>query len=112
VNVGHSPLLQQAAAAAPAGAAPAAAAGPQQAELLDARRKFSSTLESNVLDYLHYGPAQLEDCVTTMHTIFNNIVLHPDEPKYRKVRHQDESVYRIVSGGRPSHAWVVRTASQ
>jgi hypothetical protein len=88
VNVGHSPLLQQAAAtpAAAAAAAAAAPAGPQQAELLNARRKFSSTLESDVLDYLHYGPAQLEDCVMTMHTIFNNIVLHPDEPKYRKVR--------------------------
>jgi hypothetical protein len=86
VNVGHSPLLQQAAATTPAAAASDAAAGPRHAELMNARRKFSSTLESDVLDYLHYGPAQLEDCVTTMHTIFNNIVLHPDEPKYRKVR--------------------------
>jgi hypothetical protein len=54
-------------------------------ELLDARRKFSSNLESNVLDYLHYGPQALEDCVKTMLTLFSNILEHPDDPKYRKV---------------------------
>jgi hypothetical protein len=110
VNVGHSPLLQQAAATPAAAAAPA---GPQQAELLNARRKFSSTLESDVLDYLHYGPAQLEDCVTTMHTIFNNIVLHPDEPKYRKVRNGGyKHTHSIVSSREALNGWVVRTASQ
>lgn len=55
-------------------------------ELLDARRKFSSSLESNVLDYLHYSPLALEDCVKTMHTLFSNIIDHPDDQKYRRVR--------------------------
>eukprot|EP00882_Tetradesmus_deserticola_P001525 GHRQ01001647.1.p1 GENE.GHRQ01001647.1~~GHRQ01001647.1.p1 ORF type:complete len:210 (+),score=80.39 GHRQ01001647.1:172-801(+) len=95
VNVGHSPLLQQ----APATPAAAADAGqsPRQAELSNARRKFSSTLESDVLDYLHYGPAQLEDCVTTMHTIFNNIVTHPDEPKYRKIKAANKAYLKHVA---------------
>lgn len=103
MNVGHSPLLQQAAAAtagaaaAPAGAAASAAQGARHAELLNARRKFSSTLESDVLDYLHYGPSQLEDCMTTMHTIFNNIVLHPDEPKYRKIKAANKAFLRHIA---------------
>jgi hypothetical protein len=96
VNVGHSPLLQQAAAAAPQAAA-APVASPRQAELLNARRKFSSTLESDVLDYLHYGPSQLEDCVTTMHTIFNNIVMHPEDLKYRKVGRRNSQIIQLLT---------------
>jgi hypothetical protein len=91
MNVAHSQLLQ-AAAAAPAaegGAHATASAHVQHSparerELLEARRKFSSSLESRVLDYLHYSPQALEDCVRTLHTLFANIVEHPDEPKYRK----------------------------
>lgn len=49
------------------------------------RRQFSSKLEGSVLDYLHYSPQALEDCVKTMHTLFSNILEHPDDPKYRKV---------------------------
>jgi hypothetical protein len=80
MNVSHSPLVQES----------ARVIIPQQdhaveRELLDARRKFSSNLESNVLDYLHYGPQALEDCVKTMLTLFSNILEHPDDPKYRKV---------------------------
>jgi hypothetical protein len=80
MNVAHSPLLQTPTVVA--------AGQPDHAlerELLDARRKFSSSLESNVLDYLHYGPQALEDCVKTMHTLCNNILEHPEDPKYRKV---------------------------
>lgn len=81
MNVSHSPLVQ----------APAVTVVSKQPdhlierELLDARRKFSSSLESNVLDYLHYSPQALEDCVKTMHTLFSNIMEHPDDPKYRRV---------------------------
>lgn len=52
----------------------------------DARRKFASSLEANVLDYLHYHALQLEECVRTLHTLFSNVVQHPDEHKYRRVR--------------------------
>lgn len=90
MNVSHSPLVQQQQSTAhpDANTAPTAAQldAAKQRELLDARRKFSSSLESNVLDYLHYGPQALEDCVKTMHTLFSNILEHPDDPKYRKVR--------------------------
>lgn len=79
VNVGHSQLLQ----------GPTSPEAPlyvdKQKYLLDARRKFSSCLESDVLDYLHYHPSQLEDCVTTLHKLFSNIVEHPEDPKYRRV---------------------------
>jgi hypothetical protein len=81
MNVSHSPLVQ----------APAVSVVLKQPdhlierELLDARRKFSSSLESNVLDYLHYSPQALEDCVRTMHTLFSNIMEHPDDPKFRRV---------------------------
>lgn len=83
-NVSHSPLVQQS-AAAPHPSAAAADHAALERELLDARRKFSSSLESNVLDYLHYSPQALEDCVRTMHTLCSNILEHPDDPKYRKV---------------------------
>lgn len=83
-NVSHSPLVQQS-AAVPHPSAAAADHAALERELLDARRKFSSSLESNVLDYLHYSPQALEDCVKTMHTLCSNILEHPDDPKYRKV---------------------------
>lgn len=83
MNVSHSPLVQSS-AARPA-VQPTRDAAVER-ELLDARRKFSSSLESNVLDYLHYSPLALEDCVKTMHTLFSNIIDHPDDQKYRRVR--------------------------
>lgn len=79
VNVGHSQLLQS----------PTSPQGTphldKQQDLLDARRKFNSCLESDVLDYLHYHPSQLEDCVTTLHKLFTNILEHPEDDKYRRV---------------------------
>jgi hypothetical protein len=83
-NLSHSPLVQQSAAPQHPSAAAADHAALER-ELLDARRKFSSSLESNVLDYLHYSPQALEDCVKTMHTLNSNILEHPEDPKYRKV---------------------------
>ncbi len=77
VNIGHSPLLQS--------VTPAILDPARQSELLQARRKFSSSLESDVLDYLHYGPQQLEECVKHLHTMFSNIANNPNEPKYRRV---------------------------
>jgi flavin-dependent dehydrogenase len=90
-NLAHSSALLAATAAASAGAAAAPAqqqpsAAVVQRELLDARRKFSSSLESNVLDFLHYSPLALEECVRTLHTLFDNVLQHPEEPKYRRVR--------------------------
>lgn len=84
VNVSHSPLLQPQQQQQTV-TSPRQEGGGKQKELLEARRKFSSSLESDVLDYLHYHPAQLEDCVKTLHTIFNNIVTYPDDAKYRRV---------------------------
>lgn len=79
VNVGHSQLLQS----------PTSAEGvvhtTKEKSLLEARRKFNSCLESDVLDYLHYHPSQLEDCVTTLHRLFSNIIEHPEDQKYRRV---------------------------
>lgn len=52
----------------------------------EARRKFSSALETNVLDYLHYGPAVLETCVATLEKIFGNALDNPEDDKYGKVK--------------------------
>lgn len=79
VNVGHSQLLQDTTVSSNVEHAQ------QHKVFLNARRKFNSCLESDVLDYLHYHPSQLEDCVKTLHTLFNNIVEHPEDPKYRRV---------------------------
>lgn len=82
MNVSHvSPLVNQPTSIA---AQPDHSAAVER-ELLDSRRKFSAKLEGSVLDYLHYSPAALEDCVKTMHTLCNNILEHPEDPKYRKV---------------------------
>ncbi|KAF8061945.1 hypothetical protein HT031_004205 [Scenedesmus sp. PABB004] len=92
VNVGHSQLLDaplQREALAPGGEA---------ASLLEARRKFSSALESSVLDYLHFGPQQLEDCVRTLHTLFDNIVQHPGDAKFRRIKASNKAYLRHVVG--------------
>ncbi|KAI8475708.1 MAG: hypothetical protein J3K34DRAFT_28503 [Monoraphidium minutum] len=52
----------------------------------EARRKFSSALESNVLDYLHYAPAVLEACVATIEKIFGNALDNPDDEKFRRIK--------------------------
>ena len=87
VNVGHSQLLQS----------PTSVQGvahtEKQKDLLEARRKFNSCLESDVLDYLHYHPSQLVDCVTTLHRLFSNIVEHPDDQKYRRVSRATTSAF-------------------
>jgi hypothetical protein len=97
MNVAHSPLVQATTAVS--------ASQPDYAlerELLDARRKFSSSLESSVLDYLHYGPQALEDCVKTMHTLCSNILEHPEDPKYRKVgQHRRLTLQETQQGSCP-----------
>lgn len=87
VNVGHSQLLHS-------------PTSPQEKQhvvkhqdVLDVRRKFNSSLESDVLDYLHYHPSQLEDCVTTLHRLFSNIVEHPDDSKFRRVSNSSPLVF-------------------
>lgn len=83
----RSPLVQQTKAnmsAAPAGAGDDGAHADPEVRL--ARRRFSSALESNVLDYLHNAPAALEACVSTLERMFANVLDHPDDEKYRRVR--------------------------
>eukprot|EP00775_Hariotina_reticulata_P005438 gene5438-5671_t len=63
----------------------------RQTKITEQKRKFSSCLESSVLDYLHYHPSQLEDCVKTLHTLFSNVVLYAEDPKYRKVVDMEKS---------------------
>ena len=77
VNLAHSPLLAALAHSTPA-------AVPTR-ERDAARRRFSSVLEGSVLDSLHFAPSQLEACVALLHTLFANVVEHPEEAKYRRV---------------------------
>jgi hypothetical protein len=70
--------------AAPAGAGDDGTHADPEVRL--ARRRFSSALESNVLDYLHNAPAALEACVSTLERMFANVLDHPDDEKYRRVR--------------------------
>lgn len=54
--------------------------------ILDARKKFSATLDDEVLDYKHNHPGAVENCVTTLLKIFNNVITSPTEQKYRQVK--------------------------
>eukprot|EP00879_Flechtneria_rotunda_P004262 GHRR01004511.1.p1 GENE.GHRR01004511.1~~GHRR01004511.1.p1 ORF type:complete len:215 (+),score=64.33 GHRR01004511.1:164-808(+) len=92
VNVGYSPLLQHSADVTANHAHYA-----REKDLIDARRKFSSTLEGNVLDYLHYYPQQLEDCIKTLYILFSNIVQHPDDPKYKRIKAANKAYLRNVA---------------
>ncbi len=54
--------------------------------VLDGRKKVLLMLEEEVLDYKHNGAPVVEDAVSTLATYFGNILEHPAEDKYRRVR--------------------------
>ncbi|GBF97399.1 hypothetical protein Rsub_09564 [Raphidocelis subcapitata] len=65
----------------------------------DARRKFSSALESNVLDYLHYAPAVLEQCVSTLHKVFSNVLENgAEDDKFKKVKIASKTYQAHIAG--------------
>ena len=58
-----------------------------KAHELDAQRlKASRLIHSQLLDYKHNSPSSLKKCVGLLMKLCGNIVEHPLEEKFRKVR--------------------------
>ncbi len=58
-------------------------------EVLLRRERESSIvklLHSNMMDFRVHSAAKLEMCVSKLTQMFDNILTHPDDNKYRKVR--------------------------
>lgn len=54
--------------------------------VLEARKKFASALDDEVLDYRHNHPVHVENCVNTLIKIFDNVVQSHDQEKFRQVK--------------------------
>jgi len=52
----------------------------------EARKKFVSVMEEKLLDYKHNHPQNIENCTTTLIKIFSNILDHPEDAKFRKIK--------------------------
>ena len=107
-----------AAASAAAAAAAHAAAGGTHADpaVREARRRFSSKLETDVLDFLHYAPAALEACVATLEKIFANVLDNEADEKFRRVKVASKTYQDHVAGVKRAEelmlaaGWLPRTA--
>eukprot|EP00798_Chlamydomonas_sp_ICE-L_P015750 gene15750-21873_t len=68
--------------------------------VLEARKKFSLVMEDELLDYKHNNPVLIEGCASTLIKIFTNILEHPDEEKYHKVKAVSNTFKNNVAGVR------------
>ena len=54
--------------------------------LKDRKDKIVKILHSQMMDFKVYSPLKLENCVNKLIQYFHNILQHPDDQRYRKVR--------------------------
>ncbi|GAX85007.1 hypothetical protein CEUSTIGMA_g12428.t1 [Chlamydomonas eustigma] len=52
----------------------------------ETRKKFVAVMEEKLLDYKHNHAQNIENCATTLIKIFSNILDHPEDPKFRKMK--------------------------
>ncbi|KAF5832834.1 hypothetical protein DUNSADRAFT_11173 [Dunaliella salina] len=54
--------------------------------VLEAKKEFFKYMDDNLLDYKHNHPINVSNCVSTLLKIFNNVLEHPEDQKFRQVK--------------------------
>ncbi|KAK9829736.1 hypothetical protein WJX72_007573 [[Myrmecia] bisecta] len=55
-------------------------------QLREGLKKSSKLLFTDLMDFRHNGPERVEQCVATLLKMLSNVIEHPEEEKYRKIR--------------------------
>jgi hypothetical protein len=54
--------------------------------VLEGRKKFCSTVDQYLFDYKHNHPNTIVNCSTVLIKIFGNVVDHPEDDKFRRIK--------------------------
>lgn len=73
----------------------AGSANPQDVDA--GHRKVVRIIFGTIMDYKHHSPTDVADCLNKLLQLFKNVIDHPDDPRFRKIRASNKAFEHHVA---------------